>query len=168
VVAKLAARHGVEVKLRRSAYGGITAIVLIPEVLISGRLPGVPAEPPPSVLPLPPVALSLAGPLVPMPPPAGLMTEPDTVAFPLPGALTVPAVVMRTPSGLPVRARTGRDTSMAAVQRGTQRGRDAAAGLAGPISPAGPVPPAGFVPPAAFNGVPEDTTEDGAGNASDR
>jgi hypothetical protein len=168
VVAKLAARHGIEVKLRRSAYGGVTAIVLIPEALISGRLPGVPSEPPPSVLPLPPVALTMAGPgglggsPVPMLPPSGLMAEPETMDLPLPGGLTVPAVVMRTPSGLPVRARTGRDTSMSAFQRGTQRGRDAAAGLAGPISPAGPVPPAGYT------GVPDDMTEDGAGNASDR
>ncbi|WP_433051264.1 sensor histidine kinase [Dactylosporangium sp. CS-033363] len=36
VVALLAARHGVRVTLRSSAYGGITAVVLIPPHLISG------------------------------------------------------------------------------------------------------------------------------------
>jgi hypothetical protein len=147
------------VKLRRSAYGGVIAIVLIPELLISGRLPGVPSEPPPPVLPLPPVQLTLSGPSAPLiPPPTGHIGEPSTVDL---AALAMPAVVMRTPGGLPVRARTGRDTSMAAFQRGTQRGRDAAAGLAGPVSPAP-------FSTGAVNGTSEDTTEDGAGNASDR
>ncbi|MFI5916581.1 nitrate- and nitrite sensing domain-containing protein [Dactylosporangium sp. NPDC051541] len=36
VVALLAARHGVRVTLRASAYGGVTAVVLIPPHLISG------------------------------------------------------------------------------------------------------------------------------------
>jgi methyl-accepting chemotaxis protein len=35
VVARLAARHGIRVALRRSAYGGITAIVLIPTHLVA-------------------------------------------------------------------------------------------------------------------------------------
>src|SRR6185436_19329122 len=39
VVALLAARHGVRVTLRVSAYGGITAVVLIPPHLISGSPP---------------------------------------------------------------------------------------------------------------------------------
>ena len=34
VVARLAARHGIKVQLRASAYGGITAVVLLPETLI--------------------------------------------------------------------------------------------------------------------------------------
>ena len=34
VVARLAARHGVKVQLRPSAYGGVTAVVLIPEELV--------------------------------------------------------------------------------------------------------------------------------------
>src|SRR5690606_33362818 len=36
VVAKLAQRHGVRVQLRRSPYGGITAIVLVPSALLVG------------------------------------------------------------------------------------------------------------------------------------
>src|SRR5690606_4031770 len=34
VVARLAARNGVQVQLRRSAYGGTTAVVLLPTVLL--------------------------------------------------------------------------------------------------------------------------------------
>jgi hypothetical protein len=44
VVAQLAGRHGVRVTLRQSAYGGVTAIVLIPgELVVVG--PGTPALP---------------------------------------------------------------------------------------------------------------------------
>jgi anti-sigma regulatory factor (Ser/Thr protein kinase) len=39
VVALLAARHGVRVTLRSSAYGGVTAVVLIPPHLITGATP---------------------------------------------------------------------------------------------------------------------------------
>ncbi|UWP81626.1 sensor histidine kinase [Dactylosporangium fulvum] len=39
VVALLAARHGVRVTLRSSAYGGVTAVVLIPPHLIAGAPP---------------------------------------------------------------------------------------------------------------------------------
>jgi hypothetical protein len=43
VVARLAARHGVRVQLRSSPYGGITAVALIPDELITpGALPGAP------------------------------------------------------------------------------------------------------------------------------
>jgi signal transduction histidine kinase len=38
VVSRLAARHGVEVQLRRSAYGGTTAVALLPDALLT--LPG--------------------------------------------------------------------------------------------------------------------------------
>lgn len=159
VVAKLAGRHGIEVKLRRSEYGGITAVVLIPEVLIAGRLPSAPVESPRSLLSLPPVSLSLSASQPQLVPPAILGPGPDTVDIALPPPVSVPAAVVRTPAGLPVRARTGRDTSMAAFQRGTQRGRDAAAGLAGPASPRSDPPPS----EANFS-----VTQDGAGNASDR
>src|SRR5690606_4579486 len=47
VVAKLAERHGIRVRLTESAYGGITAIVLLPGSLIAddGTESGTPADP---------------------------------------------------------------------------------------------------------------------------
>ncbi|HLT10379.1 MAG TPA: nitrate- and nitrite sensing domain-containing protein [Micromonosporaceae bacterium] len=40
VVSRLAARHGIKVQLRSSAYGGITAVVLLPEELLAGPTRG--------------------------------------------------------------------------------------------------------------------------------
>jgi hypothetical protein len=44
VVSRLAARHGVRVELRRSAYGGTTAVVLLPDSLLTapGEQPALP------------------------------------------------------------------------------------------------------------------------------
>jgi hypothetical protein len=39
VVARLAARHGIQVSLRPSAYGGVAAVVLVPTDLIAGEVP---------------------------------------------------------------------------------------------------------------------------------
>ncbi|MEV6598319.1 nitrate- and nitrite sensing domain-containing protein [Actinoplanes sp. NPDC051346] len=47
VVAQLAARQGLRVSLRPSAYGGVTAIVLIPGELVTAALPGPIALPGP-------------------------------------------------------------------------------------------------------------------------
>ncbi|MEV6927248.1 nitrate- and nitrite sensing domain-containing protein [Dactylosporangium sp. NPDC051485] len=44
VVALLAARHGVRVTLRASAYGGVTAVVLVPPHLIAGATPELTAS----------------------------------------------------------------------------------------------------------------------------
>ncbi len=48
VVARLAARHGVAVRLRPSPYGGITAVALIPSLLlaVAGEQPALPAGSP--------------------------------------------------------------------------------------------------------------------------
>ncbi|MBX6750680.1 MAG: nitrate- and nitrite sensing domain-containing protein [Micromonosporaceae bacterium] len=45
VVARLASRHGIQVQLRRSAYGGTTAVVLLPTALLArpGEQPALPA-----------------------------------------------------------------------------------------------------------------------------
>jgi signal transduction histidine kinase len=52
VVGRLAARYGIRVRLRRSFYGGVTAMVLLPsEILVamgSGELPAAGAEPAPA------------------------------------------------------------------------------------------------------------------------
>jgi len=47
VVARLAARHGIQVQLRRSAYGGTTAVVLLPDSVLAapGEQPALPASP---------------------------------------------------------------------------------------------------------------------------
>jgi hypothetical protein len=45
VAGRLAARHDVRVQLRRSAYGGVTALVFLPERLIDAPPPVPPAEP---------------------------------------------------------------------------------------------------------------------------
>jgi hypothetical protein len=59
VVARLAARHGIQVQLRRSAYGGTAAVVLVPDSLLSrpgeqAALPAGPGAEPPTgpLLPL--------------------------------------------------------------------------------------------------------------------
>jgi signal transduction histidine kinase len=48
VVARLASRHGIQVQLRRSAYGGTTAVVLLPTALLArpGEPPALPAGAP--------------------------------------------------------------------------------------------------------------------------
>ena len=43
VVGRLATRHGIQVRLRRSATGGITALVLVPAALLAGNLSDAPA-----------------------------------------------------------------------------------------------------------------------------
>ncbi|MGV9565608.1 sensor histidine kinase [Streptomyces sp. NPDC003480] len=45
VVGRLAARHGIEVTLTRSPYGGTTAVVLLPQAVLAEVEPGTPAEP---------------------------------------------------------------------------------------------------------------------------
>ncbi|MCH0569229.1 nitrate- and nitrite sensing domain-containing protein [Streptomyces sp. MUM 136J] len=45
VVARLAARHAIEVTLRRSPYGGTTAVVLLPTSVLAETDPGEPGEP---------------------------------------------------------------------------------------------------------------------------
>ncbi|MBN0047711.1 nitrate- and nitrite sensing domain-containing protein [Streptomyces actuosus] len=45
VVGRLAARHAIEVTLRRSPYGGTTAVVLLPATVLAEPAPGGPGEP---------------------------------------------------------------------------------------------------------------------------
>jgi hypothetical protein len=47
VVGRLAQRHGIRVKLKRSWYDGVTALVRLPDELLAGAAPGVGAWPPP-------------------------------------------------------------------------------------------------------------------------
>ncbi|MFC7616313.1 hypothetical protein ACFQV2_25415 [Actinokineospora soli] len=56
VVARLAAKHGIRVTLRESAYGGVRAVVLLPTSLLATDKPAVAPEPaaePPVPAPVP-------------------------------------------------------------------------------------------------------------------
>ncbi|MGW4802688.1 sensor histidine kinase [Kitasatospora sp. NPDC004272] len=102
VVSRLAKRHGVKVSLRPSAYGGTTAIVLLPTELLDQReseprpeareLVTVP-ELPPTARPLPPTPAPAAGPLgAPRPAPA-----PPSVPRPVPVAPPAPVPTVQAP-----------------------------------------------------------------------
>ncbi|MFJ8686852.1 sensor histidine kinase [Micromonospora wenchangensis] len=100
VVSRLTERHGVKVQLKESAYGGTTAVVLIPSELV------VPGDPSPSGA----QPVLAAGPATPAAPPAGeaplpapATTAPSADATPSP-ARDVPSPVDATPSSAAPRA----------------------------------------------------------------
>ncbi|MBM7083953.1 sensor histidine kinase [Micromonospora humidisoli] len=113
VVSRLTERHGVKVQLKESAYGGTTAVVLIPSELVvpgdpspSGAQPvlaagpATPAAPSAGEAPSPvtPSPVTVAAPGVEVPSPAGGTTSSTAPwAVPPSGALT--------PAGLPARSR---------------------------------------------------------------
>ena len=76
VVGRLAARHGVKVRLRRSWFGGVAALVLLP----SGLLGGPETE-------MEPVGPAAGPPLV--EPPQGQPTQAEPVPTPVPRAFAV-------------------------------------------------------------------------------
>ncbi|NBE56751.1 sensor histidine kinase, partial [Streptomyces boluensis] len=84
VVNRLAERQRLEVTLRRSVYGGITAVVFVPKELLEAPHPGLrplPEQPPePPALPVPPPPLAP----VPMPEPTELPRRARTTAQPEP------------------------------------------------------------------------------------
>ncbi|WP_431925140.1 nitrate- and nitrite sensing domain-containing protein [Micromonospora wenchangensis] len=106
VVSRLTERHGVKVQLKESAYGGTTAVVLIPSELV------VPGDPSPSGA----QPVLAAGPPAPAAPPAGAAPVPATATPPpatAPPAGTttsstapwaVPPSGAVTPAGLPARS----------------------------------------------------------------
>ncbi|SCG81246.1 sensor histidine kinase [Micromonospora rifamycinica] len=114
VVSRLTERHGVKVQLKESAYGGTTAVVLIPAELVvpadpspSGALPVVTGRP---AAPEPPAAPATAAPA-----PAPAAPAP-TVAAPAPTAaapaaappvapVATPPTGVLSPAGLPTRSR---------------------------------------------------------------
>ncbi|MFY1583450.1 nitrate- and nitrite sensing domain-containing protein [Micromonospora sp. WMMD734] len=118
VVSRLTERHGVKVQLKESAYGGTTAVVLIPSELV------VPGDPSPSGA----QPVLAAGPATPAAPSAGeapsqVTPSPVTVAAPVTPSLgvevpspaggttsstapwAVPPSGALTPAGLPARSR---------------------------------------------------------------
>ncbi|MDK9499097.1 ATP-binding protein, partial [Streptomyces katrae] len=91
VVSRLSARHGIQVHLRPSPYGGTTAVVLLPNSLLQGAI-----EAPPAAAPAPEPAPSNA----PAPEPA-----PGPGAGPRPAPVPAPVAPLRPrgPGGTVVR-----------------------------------------------------------------
>lgn len=148
VVATLAARHGISVRLAESIYGGIQAIVLVPATLTEADGPGATEHPAPlpgpasdgSVLgeqdttprirPVEPVPVGTA----PVPDSAAAPVSPDAAATP-PNSSTRPPLPRRrrtgptddpdTPVIEVIRPRTADQARnlMSAIERGTRQGR---------------------------------------------
>ncbi|MFG1712953.1 nitrate- and nitrite sensing domain-containing protein [Micromonospora sp. NPDC049203] len=130
VVSRLTERHGVKVQLKESAYGGTTAVVLIPRELIAAA--GAPDDLPAPGTPLPvtPVPDPAGGtppgdvsePATPSGPDGG--PEPEQPSEPAPQVSEPVAQAPRlTPSGLPARTRKRQSavaaptTELAVVER---------------------------------------------------
>ncbi|RKN42025.1 nitrate- and nitrite sensing domain-containing protein [Micromonospora endolithica] len=149
VVARLAARHGVRVRLRASEESGLTAVVLIPTDLVTDE-PALPVDPAPAAAgtrrrttvprpratrPAPPVPagaapdrVALAGPA-----PSELGGEidglPRRVRRPAPGAPTAPAV--GSPAAPPPVPADAVPTAGPATVAGAPTGADGPADVAG-------------------------------------
>ncbi|WP_422755475.1 nitrate- and nitrite sensing domain-containing protein [Micromonospora sp. WMMD708] len=118
VVSRLTERHGVKVQLKESAYGGTTAVVLIPSELVvpgdpspSGAQPVLAAGPPTAAAPPTLAAPPATVPPVPATTPPTTATAPS--ATPSPAGTTAPSGApwavppsgAVTPAGLPARSR---------------------------------------------------------------
>ncbi|EFL13680.1 ATP-binding protein [Streptomyces sp. C] len=128
VVSRLAARHGIQVHLRPSPYGGTTAVVLLPNSLLQGAIEAPPAaaagpEPAPSVAPAPSVVPA---------PSAALAAE----SAPGPGAGTADG-----PGTRPRGAAAGRaaPASRSSVRTGSRTGSHAPRAAPAPVAPAASV-----------------------------
>ncbi|MFF0512925.1 ATP-binding protein [Streptomyces sp. NPDC004250] len=133
VVSQLAKRHGITVRLQTNIYGGVQAVLVVPQALLGtepGRLPGGtarPAEAAAEPVPVPPPrqqppAMAPAVPAVPAAPAAGPTTVVQTAVPPSTTAPAVPrpargrAAAEGEPLPLPVRGtRQNRPTPAAAV-----------------------------------------------------
>ncbi|MEV4813608.1 sensor histidine kinase [Micromonospora avicenniae] len=159
VVSRLTERHGVKVQLKESAYGGTTAVVLIPIDLVtdagddpesSGGLPstrtaGVPAEAA-GATPAP-IAPAVAQPAAPV-----ALAEPPAPKVPEQAEAAVDG------SALPTRTRSGPPTAEGLPSR-TRRVPEQQAALEGPTVPTGlplavPRTAADAPAPARFEGGP--------------
>ncbi|MFD6280636.1 nitrate- and nitrite sensing domain-containing protein [Streptomyces sp. NPDC060209] len=103
VVSRLSARHHIKVQLRTSAYGGTTAVVLLPTALLRSGLPeGAPAGPADSAARTATVVRDDDGP---GPGHTPLPAHPRPTAFPAPVA--VPAIEQSAASGTRAEPRPG-------------------------------------------------------------
>ncbi|MFE3453125.1 nitrate- and nitrite sensing domain-containing protein [Nonomuraea sp. NPDC059194] len=100
VVSRLAERHGIQVVLRASAYGGTTVVVLLPQQLVETS-PAQPESDLPTELPRRQSAVATAT----RPAPLQTLAAPQTPGTTAPPASGMPeaAPASRTPSGLPLR-----------------------------------------------------------------
>ncbi|MFE0202322.1 sensor histidine kinase [Streptomyces sp. NPDC058985] len=127
VVSQLAKRHGITVRLQTNIYGGVQAVLVVPQALLGtepGRPPGGTARP---------AEAAAAGP-VPLPPPRH-QPPPTAPTVPAPPATpaappATPAAAPATPAAAPTtaaQAAVAPSTTAPAVPRPT-RGRTAAEG----------------------------------------
>ncbi|MCF2130835.1 ATP-binding protein [Strepomyces sp. STD 3.1] len=120
VVSQLAKRHGITVRLQTNIYGGVQAVLVVPQALLGtepGRPPGGTARP---------AEAAAAGP-VPLPPPRH---QPPPTAPTVPAPPATPAAAPATPAAAPTtaaQAAVAPSTTAPAVPRPT-RGRTAAEG----------------------------------------
>jgi hypothetical protein len=136
VVAKLAARHGVQVRLRTSPYGGVTAVALIPDELV------VPDDDP---LALAPADGATGRTVAVMPPPTdGTRADPAAAIT----APTVPTpVITARPAGTATDSATGATAGAAGSSPGRTAGpTDGPPAGAGPATDTGPAPADGALP----------------------
>ncbi|MFD9129384.1 nitrate- and nitrite sensing domain-containing protein, partial [Kitasatospora sp. NPDC059571] len=176
VVSRLARRHGVRVALRASAYGGTTAVVLLPTELLAGD-PGGPAVDAEPVLPrrattaaaAPPAGLPdlpepvRAGPVLPGPAaPEPVVAEPAPPA-PAAAAEAVAEPPVRPLPPAPTAAPFGALGGDPGVLRPTPFRSDGSRSALPALPPPGPAPvaaarpdgaPAPAAPPAADGGLP--------------
>ncbi|MFG3678678.1 nitrate- and nitrite sensing domain-containing protein [Micromonospora chalcea] len=127
VVSRLTERHGVKVQLKESAYGGTTAVVLIPRELITTADGAGGFDGPPAAEPAVPATQSTPADAGAEPATASGAdggAEPDDPAEPAPPVPEPAAQAPRlTPSGLPARTRkrqpavAGPTTELAVVER---------------------------------------------------
>jgi signal transduction histidine kinase len=138
VVSALARRHGISVRLQTNIYGGVQAVLILPQGLL-GTEPqhepasaGRPRRPPQSTPPAAP------GGVWETPPPPMAAPHPEPVSVPRqpqrdapPSAPHAPVAPDSTPAPLPVRGREGRPTPAEAVPGIRPEDRQAAAENAG-------------------------------------
>ncbi|MFJ8885574.1 sensor histidine kinase [Streptomyces sp. NPDC102402] len=149
VVASLARRHGIAVRLQSNIYGGTQAVLVLPEVLLgididATAAPGTASAPPPGPVHRPPA--QDAPPAAPSPavPPQATDRPPSRLD-------QQPGQGPRQGEGppLPLRAeRVDRPNLAASPPAVRPAGGTGSAPAAEPVPPAGAVPSAGTVPPA--------------------
>ncbi|MEU6763125.1 ATP-binding protein [Streptomyces sp. NPDC046853] len=140
VVSALARRHGIAVRLQTNIYGGVQAVLILPQGLLGTEPqhdPGLAEHPQAAPQSMPPAAPQSVPPIAPQPaavheaapaPPAAPRPEPvPAAARPQP----IPAANGSAPAPLPVRGREGRATPAEAVPGIRPHDRQAVAEHAG-------------------------------------
>ncbi|MEV6751404.1 ATP-binding protein [Streptomyces sp. NPDC051214] len=130
VVSALARRHGIAVRLQTNIYGGVQAVLILPQGLLGTEPQDEPAagrpQPAPEAAPPPAPAAAQAPVTAPRPEPVAVPLQPqrDVPQNPPP---TAPGTHGSGPAPLPVRGREGRPTPADAVPGIRPEDRQAAA-----------------------------------------